>query len=278
MKFISFVLPLVRFEESDAAATRQALSVALSVTATQIDDMVRDAKVHDQFVVNFRVTPEQFSRFLILRNDFGGKNWFADMKPRVLDKDGPIQNKRIVDFTRPWGSDSIGFKIHDDMPQRWVDEQNERRAGRRSFIRTGGDSPTLRSGNVSLAAIKRVLSHAYYCERGTGPIEDVEIALVDKQAEGIALLFAGKDRTNLGSPAEVGTLVHSIVDDMNKKHAAEINRLDDVIDGLKKHLGRLIGLLSAVIRTEERMIRKIMPSHWTRNARQAIDAAKEKLS
>ena len=136
MQKISFVLPIMRFEESDKLATRTALIRALDITDADIDRMVSDAHHHKQFVVNFRVHPAQFSAFLIYRNDMGGKNWFADMKPRVLDNDAGIVNKRIVDFTLHGDSWKTGYRIHDDLPQPWVDRHNENKENRR-FTREG---------------------------------------------------------------------------------------------------------------------------------------------
>ncbi|MDR5729857.1 MAG: hypothetical protein RB191_20790 [Terriglobia bacterium] len=126
MQRVSFSLPLHRFEAADNMATRAALRQALGVSDNQLSDMIADALAHHQLVLNFRVTPEQFTKFLIIRNDVGCGNFFAEMKPRIYDADAPIANKRIVDFTRP--HDDVSFRIHDDLPQSFVDRQNEKRA------------------------------------------------------------------------------------------------------------------------------------------------------
>jgi hypothetical protein len=128
---IAFVLPLNRFEENDKLATRAALRHALGVNDAGIDAMIRDANAHGQFLINFRCDSSQFTKFLIMRHELGGKNWFADLKARVLDNEAPMKNKRIVDFTMSVKPDSTyPFRIRDDFPQHFVDQTNERRKER----------------------------------------------------------------------------------------------------------------------------------------------------
>lgn len=138
MKSIAFVLPLNRFEDNDNLATRAALRQAFAIQDHDIETMIGDALGKRQFVLNFRCDPLQFSEFLILRNELGARNLFSELKPRVLDRTAPTQNKRIVDFTGPAAVAKGGFHIHDHLPQHMVDRDNEeRRARKRDSLASG---------------------------------------------------------------------------------------------------------------------------------------------
>ena len=96
---ISFSLPLHRFDDNDHLATRASLCQAFGVEEHHIDRMITDAKQHQQFTLNFLVSPEQFAMFLIRRNDLGSKNMFAELKPAITGDDQGGHNRRIIDFT-----------------------------------------------------------------------------------------------------------------------------------------------------------------------------------
>lgn len=215
MQRVSFVLPLNRFEESDHLATRAALRQALNISDGDIRGMIEDAKNHRQFVINFRVEPDVFAKFLIVRNDLGSRNLFAELKARIIDMDAPVQNRRIVDFTLPGEG---AFRIHDDMPQEWLDRNNERRAQ-----------------NV----IRREHTMQHYRDR----VRDLTGEVSRLQRE---LIEARKPRPV--TPADLGTAVHQLIDaataelaEKNKALEAMVRRLVAVLThGLRvvKHLRR----------------------------------------
>lgn len=134
MKRIMFQLPLNRFDETDALATRAALRRSLDIKDRDIDTMIDDAKEHRQYMIFFGVTAEQFATFLIYRNELGSRNLFAELKARLLDNEAPIVNHRIVDFVFVGPKYSAdGYHIHFDMPPDFVARENDKRAERRAF-------------------------------------------------------------------------------------------------------------------------------------------------
>lgn len=268
MEKISFVLPLNRFEESDKLATRAALRHALHVSDPHIDEMIRDAAAHNQFLLNFRCDPSQFAKFLIMRHELGGKNWFADLKARVIDKSAPLQNRRIVDFTIPIRYDAMApYRIHDDMPQHFVDEQNARRKERSFPERYGAPMNPGRP----FGAVKAAGASAYDSSNWTGtvsgrvnamnPLHNVKADLVIALHDGTIMKSNHEINTSVEeggfllvtfkppvakTPAELGVAAHALVEALMADVTAENEKL-------RKLLRRAVSIIKNGVRVMGRM-------------------------
>lgn len=108
MEKIAFTIPVNRLEESDSKAVRAALRQSLDIKDVAIDTFLHDAAKHDQYVLNFLVSASQFAKFVILRNDYGGRNWVAELKPRIVADNFGVGNRRVVDFV----DIPSGWKFH----------------------------------------------------------------------------------------------------------------------------------------------------------------------
>lgn len=127
--YVTFQLQLSKLTETtDKTATRGALRAAFKVTESDLDRWVADARQYDQWSIEIWATPAQFSTFLILRDEYGAQNLFAQLRARITDMDAPLAFKRVVDCVRP--NDDGPYTLRDRHPKRFVSETNMRKADR----------------------------------------------------------------------------------------------------------------------------------------------------
>lgn len=293
MEKVAFVLPLNRFEENDKLATRAALRHALGVNDAGIDAMIRDANAHGQFLINFRCDPSQFTKFLIMRHELGGKNWFADLKARVVDKDAPMKNRRIVDFTMHGRDSTEPFRIRDDFPQSFVDDANARRKARsfgaRYSMGAGYGGSPFPPGDIYAHVAKGIwppnlkgsldgppLGDRNYTLSVEAMAADMVIALYDGTVlrskhdmnasveEGGLLLVKFKEPP-AKSDREIGVAAHALVDALMADVKAEnvklrdmLRRVTNKLDHFVKNFGRRLPHLSETARDLIRNARSLL--------------------
>ncbi len=92
-RYVVFTVPINRLDESrDGKPTWEALRRSLHITGAGLQRLFNEAKHRREYRIRFKCTLGQFATFLILRNQFGGANWFSELRPEIVDATGaPIE-------------------------------------------------------------------------------------------------------------------------------------------------------------------------------------------